>query len=487
MAVRHPEDVDTGSIDLVLISSDRWEDELAARAEELWGERVETVRLYEDLPPGPYDKTDDRAEAIRRVRTRASARRDDDLVVIVTDQPRSREAKLALALRSAGARPVLLHHRPSTFDPAAQFERTHRFRNEWEALRIACDYAPTAYHVMVNTDYRLATRFLRHRPGPIVVDSYDLVAGMYTEPFRLEHPAYEAEVPHERFCVERADGLCCRSREIDVLRDEFGYACAPCVMVDDGCWNEPLEPSASATGCELHLAYAGKVVPEKSTCSRFAVEANVWHWQECWQVRASTFTCIPRLKTRPARSRRPSASIAISSGNLHGSTCTGPYRRTRSFGSCRATTGPSSCTTSGRSDPTPPCPGPKPSSAWRRPTSSSTYIDAGLPILHNAAPGSWVANTVERFRVGVNLRNLAPQTWGPLIRGLDWNGLRANARGAREACDVRRHGRRLMDFYHGLPGRLERDTVGGVSSAAQKEPTIHDHTTQRSDGRPAVV
>lgn len=41
----------------ILVSSDRLEEKLAQRCRELYGKAVEVLRLYEDLPPGPYPRS----------------------------------------------------------------------------------------------------------------------------------------------------------------------------------------------------------------------------------------------------------------------------------------------------------------------------------------------------------------------------------------------------------------------------------------------
>ncbi len=205
-------------VELVLVSSDRWEAELAARAAAVFGSGVEVVRLYESLPPGPYDKQDDRAEALAGVaQLQEKPPQHDGPVVVVCDRARGREWKLAIALRSAGRRVVLLHHRSATINARAHFDEVVPFRSPWEALRLVCELGPSVCHVMVNSDYRLAELLIQNRPGCVVVDSYDVIVGMYTEVYFETHHDFAAELARERYCLEHADGLCCRSREVEHL------------------------------------------------------------------------------------------------------------------------------------------------------------------------------------------------------------------------------------------------------------------------------
>ena len=141
--VRRPDDVQAGETDVVLVSSDRWESELAERAAVVFGPGIEIARLYESLPPGPYDKHDDRTEALARVaKTRPSGGHGERRIVLITDQPRGRDWKIAVAVRSQGWSTILLYHRAAWFDASRHFDKTLHYRTPWEALRLACDFKP---------------------------------------------------------------------------------------------------------------------------------------------------------------------------------------------------------------------------------------------------------------------------------------------------------------------------------------------------------
>ena len=496
--VRPPGAVDIEAIDVILVSTDRWEDQLVARIRELWGDRVDVVRLYENLPPGPYDKTDDRSEATARVQARAASNgwgrtsdsidaQDADTVVIVTDQPRSREAKLACALRDAGARPVLLHHRSPTFDTTTHFEQARSFRNEWEALRIACDHAPVAYHVMVNTDYRLAERFLRQKPGVVVVDSYDLVNGMYTDAFFAARPAYAAEIDRERFCLEHADGLVCRSLEIDAIKKQFGYACPSCLMVSDGCWNQVCDASDHPAGGSLHIAYAGKVVPHKAGCDPFSAEGQRLPLAKTLAGHGIHLHLYPSFEDSAAAFEEAFSEyhdFEQSSAYFHLHRPVPADRMVDELAQHDASiliynhyAFPGSASL------------PWSDTKLRLATTNKffDYIDAGLPLVHNAAAGSWVADTTAKYGVGVNLHGHLPAAWGNRLREQDWSSLRANARRAREACDVRHHAHALIDFYRSLHRDYPTDGAKAASVASRNNMETHEHADHRSDGRPVIV
>lgn len=527
IAVRRPGQIDVEKIALILLSSDRWEEELAARCRALWGDRVEVIRLYEGLPCGPYDKTDVQVEALRRVRHLSVSRpTEPQQLVVVSDQPRSREAKIGWALRHAGWRPVLLHRRPATFDASNIYEQTRSYSSSWEALRLACDYSPVVYHIMVNSDYRVAELFVRHRPGAIVVDSYDLVAGMYTDDFLSVHPDFADEIERERRCLEQADGICCRSREADLLEEKFGYQYRRRLPFADGCWNEAMpggatttrrlpEPQARARGSlslavngkagrrdangELHVVYAGKVALGTDAGSesrsvkrqRFATcgcdltlarglaqqavhfhvfpspdqavgtfEESLTHY--CDLDRTSRYfhlhDPVPADEVVEKLSRY---DLAISIyPELIASTpcsCENPFSH--------PSTGVSWGVTQGK---------------LRFATSNKfyDYIDAGLPIIHNVPPGSYLAGLVERHGIGVDVRTWPFDEWGGRLREIDLKVLRTRVARARQDYDVRRHVGQLVEFYQCVRSDVELELTAPV------RPT---HANSRSRYRQAVV
>jgi hypothetical protein len=147
--------------------------------------------------------------------------RENRQVVFVSDILRIREVKLAQALRGAGWEVVLLSRDEPSFDVSACFPTRLRYRDSWEALSLAARYSPLAYHVFAGWSYHTAEAFVRHRPGKIILDPYDILAGMARPSYlRRRHPGQSSL---ERYCLENADGICCRSIETQYLKREMGY------------------------------------------------------------------------------------------------------------------------------------------------------------------------------------------------------------------------------------------------------------------------
>ncbi|MEW6235204.1 MAG: hypothetical protein AB1656_07435 [Candidatus Omnitrophota bacterium] len=177
-----------------------------------------------------------RIRAILAARRACRRPRVSRLAVLVSDFPRSREAKIAYGLQQNGWKVVLLHKEEPTFDPAQYCAEHRSYRSSWEALLLASQYSPVVYHVFSCWNFNTAELFVRHRPGKIVFDDYDVLAGMVDEE-RLESK-YPKQLNKERYCLENADGLCCRSIETQYAKRHHGYKYSGSrIFFPEMCWN----------------------------------------------------------------------------------------------------------------------------------------------------------------------------------------------------------------------------------------------------------
>ena len=185
-------------------------------------------------------------------------------VVIVTDKPDPREGKLGRAIRAAGSEPILMCNKAPTFDADAEFEQVLFFESPWEALRITQNLVPDLIHVCAHMNYDVALPFACHRPAPIVVDTYDVLTGMWTEEFFRKYSQFEHARSIERFCLEQADGLCSRSLQIQPLKRQFGYRLSQnCIFWPEYNWNDrPSSRKLSTDDGKLHVVYSGVIHPE---------------------------------------------------------------------------------------------------------------------------------------------------------------------------------------------------------------------------------
>ncbi len=185
-----------------------------------------------------------------------------DLIVFISDEPRSREAKLAHGLKQAGKQVVLLYKQTPTFDPSRFFVESLPYTTPVEAVQLARTWRPLAFHVFANWNFETAKAVIEARPGPVLFDDYDVMTGMLQdEVIARKHPG---KPEAERFCLEHADGLVARHLELRYLRRTLGFKLPPRLLAVDGCWAEmtdnPEGKLSSHTG-KVHVVTCGNYNP----------------------------------------------------------------------------------------------------------------------------------------------------------------------------------------------------------------------------------
>jgi len=192
---------------------------------------------------------------------------DQQLIVLITGVIYTRIAKIGYGLKSLGWRVVLLHHSMSyTDNHEACFDEMHCYHSIDEALTLARRYRPLVYHVFSVWEYDVALTMINEGVGPVVLDNYDALAGMLKPDFMNSH--YPGLFAKERYCIEAADGLCCRNIELNYTRKVLGYAPkGKTLFFPEYCWGtvdlkQDSHRSNAADG-EIHLVYAGNMNIEK--------------------------------------------------------------------------------------------------------------------------------------------------------------------------------------------------------------------------------
>ncbi len=196
-------------------------------------------------------------------------------VVLVSDRPLSREAKIAWGLHRAGWDVVLLCSQPPAFDARAVCSTVEMYRTAKEAVALARRYSPIAFHVFSCWSYDVAAALIRNGIAPVIHDNYDVMGGLVREELQMRNFAGQAEL--ERYCVEHADGHCCRSLETQTSMHRLRYDFrGPRMLLTDMCWGAgaPNVTKLSAIDGERHIVYCGNLFkggPE-------APDANNFHY-----------------------------------------------------------------------------------------------------------------------------------------------------------------------------------------------------------------
>jgi len=195
--------------------------------------------------------------------TKQSVNKRNKLVVFISDVPRSREAKLMHGLRNEEWTGVLLYRDNPTFDPAKYFSSFQSYKTPEQALSLARNFSPYVYHVFSNWKYDTAEHFIRNKPGPVVFDDYDVMAGMVQpEVIQKGHPG---QLEKERYCLESADGLLCRSIETNYAHKYLGYRFSGSrIFFPEYLWNWPSDWDSDEAEIDA-LVYVGNLpVPGKT-------------------------------------------------------------------------------------------------------------------------------------------------------------------------------------------------------------------------------
>lgn len=163
------------------------------------------------------------------------------------------------AIRVAGGEPTLICRHEPSFGAGLDFQRVIRVDTPWEALEATRAHGADLYHVCAQMDYEFAAAFVAHRPAPVVLDSYDLLTGMWTEKFFTAHAQFDIGRRVEMYCLEQADGLCLRSLQLQLLKRNHGLKPArPTIFWPEYCWGDVTpSPKLSAEDGKLHVVFNG--------------------------------------------------------------------------------------------------------------------------------------------------------------------------------------------------------------------------------------
>ncbi len=192
---------------------------------------------------------------------------DSQTVVLITGTIFVRMGKIGYALKSLGWRVVMLYSGTSYIrDHEKCFDEMHYYQWPEEALAIARQYNPLVYHVFSVWEYDVAMLMINSGIGPVVLDNYDHLAGMIKPEFL--NSRYPGLCDKERFCIESADGLCCRDLQPAYARRAMQYKSkGKTIFFPEYCWGSKIadkEQDRHGSGSrEISIVYAGGMNIEK--------------------------------------------------------------------------------------------------------------------------------------------------------------------------------------------------------------------------------
>ncbi len=153
----------------------------------------------------------------------AAAHPESNRLLFVSERPIAREWKLAQAMRARGFTVDLAipEERALPYvDANAGFDAVHRFGRADDLISLQRDGRYRAGHYFIYKDYRTLARVLQRKPGPIVLDIYDPLSGMFSDE-QLEALRFAEQARLERYCIESVDGIVCRDLRLQHVKRHF--------------------------------------------------------------------------------------------------------------------------------------------------------------------------------------------------------------------------------------------------------------------------
>ena len=185
-------------------------------------------------------------------------------VVLVVTNVNPRVIKMGYGLKSAGWYVVLLYLNDFKFDSTLSFDETHQYNTRYTALLEALKYTPIAFHIFSSWYFDVAYLFIKCKPGKIVFDDYDVLAGIVKEEFVKNN--YPKQMEKERFCLENCDGLCCRDYETEWAEKKLGYRIkGERILLFDSCFGIEKKERRKENRNSIHVVYCGGMNIEKYT------------------------------------------------------------------------------------------------------------------------------------------------------------------------------------------------------------------------------
>ena len=147
------------------------------------------------------------------------------------------------------------------FDLQSHFDEIRQYSGPQHALLIAQEYSPLAYHVSSWLGDETTALFVTEKPGKVVFEMYDVAEGMMRGP--VVRPT---ELNFSAYCIEHADGVCCRDLRSRYLFNVLNYKRpGPVLHFGDFCTNvEPIVPVAQRRRDGIHLVSWGYVGSSKN-------------------------------------------------------------------------------------------------------------------------------------------------------------------------------------------------------------------------------
>lgn len=235
-------------------------------------------------------------------------RTKENEVVLIAEYMKPRIAKIGYALKKKNFKVVLFLKKQNR----AEAENLNRdsfskilFFEGKKDLYIKClFFSPVVYHLFTEASVGEWAEYLIQRKsilGKIVYDQYDIYRGFVRD-------ALDGIGRREKYCLENADGLCCRMFETQYLKQKYHYRFkGKRLLFLDYCWNDSgALPDFGKENESLKLVYGGRLLPRPAVNpERYKIELNGFEYiAQTVQKKRAYFVILP---SRPCRGAEYSA------------------------------------------------------------------------------------------------------------------------------------------------------------------------------------
>lgn len=167
---------------------------------------------------------------------------------------------MAFALREKGIPIVLVYvNEPPNYNPQEYFDFAIKAQDEDDAIGIVHRIRPDIVHVFSAGADRTTYGFFQNRIGKVIYDYKDCFENVLSYPMRIH--IYAAQ----RYCVENADGLCCRDLQLwNYCRVNRIHPRGKRILFLDYCWGKNTDKTKLRNDGEVHTVVAGNFSIEKT-------------------------------------------------------------------------------------------------------------------------------------------------------------------------------------------------------------------------------
>ena len=188
---------------------------------------------------------------------------NNNTIIIVCDKFTPRIDKIIYGISTLKKYKIVMIYRKSKLIKGFDNENIDKVvivKSIYKVLWIAKRINPLIFHVFSSWDFDFAYSLIKNNgkiKSKIVFDDYDVFAGMV----RVEYlkNKYFGQLQKEKFCLENADGLCCRSLETQYTKKYLNYNYkGKRIFFPEYLWDNPIKKKSFLPERNL-LIYIGNI------------------------------------------------------------------------------------------------------------------------------------------------------------------------------------------------------------------------------------